>query len=995
MATQLFKFVTPRDPKVASGVTSSTMVTLSSMTIEPSYQGTVFQRLTHVFDSPQPNAKDQVTAISDELQAFETKAEFLIDLDAFNARFKPFADFFESAKKRLQAAVKVDPKDTASVVSVFNNARQLFNGQTGNPNWLTPEEQFALVDNLLYQMLSVAQPTMISKISAVIKVFKMLDFVRVSTTLVEAQTALKMLTLPIGVPSNFKVPPVPRPARVAPDTSAQEAAITAKLNAYNRVVNAYNDVLAQVERLAQRGVAEDGALTAVAPAEGHLQRRFSDLPYNAVDRSKLAPATVTELTRLGIGQEVGLPAMVDILRRDGAKAYSDLFTHAQFDRDILLVGATPMPVDDLDKWTTNVIWNEEETGGVIVGAGNGCLRFPFKIANLRLVEQELLGYEPGHIAHIQNTLQGEFNEKTTRRLLRTEESFSSSFEREVTDERDTQTTDRFSLERETSKVVQENTEMYVNGELSASYGPVSISIGAGYSSSSSIEESNAEASSYAKEVVQRSLNRIIEKSREERSVKTTTEFEEINRHGLDNRGGSDHVVGVYRWLDQLHKVTIKTYDTRMMIELMIPQPAKYHLSNFTENPDLEVSVPEPIHPRDLVVPNNSSGGTTVGIKSHKDINEFNYPALAAAYGAGVDPYPQMFKAITHSVVDAGTKTSSSVSSKESKDLIIPDGYRAHEIKSTFSCDNGGSWANHIFMGGNWVPNTGVLGGPAPINFEGTVNVVTVRWNSSNIGISLHVTCKLTEAAFEAWQIKTYKAIIGAYENKKAAYDNAVAEAKANAGIRIRGTNPLYNKQLIRTELKKQALYLMSHCKFIDNVKVYDDGTVKSCCEAFDKGQVIKFVDSAFEWGNMMYSLYDYFYAKKEEWSLLYNISDPDPLMNNFLKAGEARVIIPVAKGKELAVINFLTLGKPWINDLLAMEIMDVADEFIEEEPIDEIVIYDEDPLNPDLKPLVTPTTLTILECSSGGITPDKYLIKGTPCIGTMTPVITEAAHHEE
>lgn len=985
MATQLFKFVTPRDPKKASSETTSSVFDLGKLQNEQGYRESLFFKLLTVMQNDKLSAPQRIEEINKLLILFTSSGQYLVDVEQFDQRFGHYANFYDQSILSLSRSTAKNKhphwltKERNTLVDdLYCEAKESLPSDATKEGWLSPAEKFTLVDNLLAQAISVANPQLMAKSCSVLKLLNLLRHLDEKGSEIDDKKALKLLKLPIGIPNSFKVPSIKKAVKVPQDDSRLKVEIRNKFTNYQNHLGASKELLNLIEN--------QGRDRSSTVKDDHGGYELGKL--NASDKMNLSKPTQEILDKLRIGENSDLLKALADVRASGGDAAKDLSGHLVAKRQTMVLGGNVVYKDEFQSEISNVIWNEDDTGGVIIANNGECgLRFPFKIANLRVVEQELLSYEPGYIAHIQNTLQGEFNEKTTRRLSRTEESFSSSYEKDVLDERDTQSTDRFNMERETSKTIQEDTEKYVNGQLTAGYGPVSLSIGAGYSNNTSTEESNSEAISYSKDVVQRSLQRLIEKTKEEKSTKTINEFEETNKHGLDNRGGSQHVVGIYRWLDQLNKVTIKTYDKRMMIEIMVPQPAKYHLSNFVENKDLEIGIDDPVHPRDLELPEGMCTGLyNFAIQSHRDIHYMNYHLLAAEYGAAIDPYPQQVKKFTHSFVDADTKESNVVATKESKDIIIPDGYRAYSILSTFKCDNNGAYAVYFFLGGNWMPSDGIISATAPFDFEGNMNVVSVRWNSAHIGASFHITCILTETAYETWQIKTYNAILAAYEKKKAAYNNAAAEAKANAGIRIRGTNPTYNKELIRTELKKQAIYLMSHCKFVDNVAVDEKGKVASCCEAFDKGQVIKFIDSVFEWKNLTYSLYDYFYAQQGEWKLLYNISDPDPLMNNFLKAGEARVIIPVAKGKEIAAINFLTLGKPWINDLLSMDILDVADEFITEEPLEEIVIYDDDPsVDPPLLPLVTPTTLTILECSSGGVKPTRYLIKGEQCIGEMTP----------
>ena len=56
----------------------------------------------------------------------------------------------------------------------------------------------------------------------------------------------------------------------------------------------------------------------------------------------------------------------------------------------------------------------------------------------------------------------------------------------------------------------------------------------------------------------------------------TTETEEVNTHGFDNTEGTEHAVGVYRWLDKLYQGQVKNYGKRLMFEMVVPEPAAFH-----------------------------------------------------------------------------------------------------------------------------------------------------------------------------------------------------------------------------------------------------------------------------------------------------------------------------------------------------------------------------------------------------------------------------------
>jgi hypothetical protein len=64
-------------------------------------------------------------------------------------------------------------------------------------------------------------------------------------------------------------------------------------------------------------------------------------------------------------------------------------------------------------------------------------------------------------------------------------------------------------------------------------------------------------------------------------------------------------------------------------------------------------------------------------------------------------------------------------------------------------------------------------------------------------------------------------------------------------------------------------------------------------EALDEGPIIQFFEQAFEWDQMTYLYYPYFWGRKKNWLTTVNLTDPDPLFQQFLTAGAARVLVPV------------------------------------------------------------------------------------------------------
>lgn len=79
-----------------------------------------------------------------------------------------------------------------------------------------------------------------------------------------------------------------------------------------------------------------------------------------------------------------------------------------------------------------------------------------------------------------------------------------------------------------------------------------------------------------------------------------------------------------------------------------------------------------------------------------------------------------------------------------------------------------------------------------------------------------------------------------------------------------------------------------------------------------KGVHIQFIEHAFEWTNLSYVFYPYYWATPPKWvELLDREDDADPFFTDFLQAGAARVLIAVRPGFEDAVMHYLATREPW------------------------------------------------------------------------------------
>jgi hypothetical protein len=523
---------------------------------------------------------------------------------------------------------------------------------------------------------------------------------------------------------------------------------------------------------------------------------------------------------------------------------------------------------------------------------------PAGIGDLLVVKQNLKRYEPRELAHIENILAGEYKERMHRRARRTEETITVEVEAKKEEERDTQTTERFEMKTEASQTVKDDVSFKAGLAISGKYGPVvEFKASTDFALNHSKEESTKVATSYSKDVTTRASSKISERRREERILKTIEEFEEKNTHGVDNKGKSEHIVGQYQWVDKIYEAQVFNYGKRLLFDVMIPEPAAFLLHATTKQPAAGA---------DLVKPDPFT-------LTPMQIDEWNYSLYVQRYQTlGVQPPPQPYVTASKTFEGEGTQDNGVT---KAADIPIPDGYQA--ITATV-CASFNGWSGHsldMILGKNmhdfqgpdrWTVNLHGEVGSLPAGFE------TFKVSDFVVGVEIH--CQRTQRLYDDWRIKTHGAILQAYLKLLRDYEEKLSAAQVAAGVQIQGRNPLENQQMIRTEIKKSAISVFT-AQFFDLFDAINSGPFGypeiDLPEAAEEGKYIRFFEQAFEWEQMMFFFYPYYWGRKGNWISRAMLQDVDPLFADFIRAGSARAVISVRPGFEDAVAYFLDTGEVW------------------------------------------------------------------------------------
>ena len=99
-------------------------------------------------------------------------------------------------------------------------------------------------------------------------------------------------------------------------------------------------------------------------------------------------------------------------------------------------------------------------------------------------------------------------------------------------------------------------------------------------------------------------------------------------------------------------------------------------------------------------------------------------------------------------------------------------------------------------------------------------------------------------------VQTHAAITQGYQSKLQAYNDALAQAKAAAGVVIAGHNPVFNAEIIARELRRQCLTLVTGQQFdaFGALELTADGYAQpNLWETAAQMPYVRFFEQAFEW----------------------------------------------------------------------------------------------------------------------------------------------------
>ncbi|MEM6679227.1 MAG: hypothetical protein AAF675_15295 [Pseudomonadota bacterium] len=599
-------------------------------------------------------------------------------------------------------------------------------------------------------------------------------------------------------------------------------------------------------------------------------------------------------------------------------------------------------------------------------------RLPFVIGvtDLMVVKEEWESYRRAAIAHVENVMGTEERTRTLRQLDRRESiTFEETERTEVTEEESTASTHSAMVE-EIHDVISQQTETNA-ASLISSYGPqVLVDVYADFNFTTASEETTFSSQEYAQDLVERAAATVTERNLSSSKLTILAETEETHvQHYTNTAPGAEHVIGVYRHLDQIWRAQVYNYGRRLMLDFVVPEPS----ATWRESRK-DTALPE----EQLVPPPEFT-------VSAQDITREEYQNLALEWGASSLPAPppltvSVSKAVKLEIPQFNLDEASSISMVLGE-LQIPVDYVGVQAVGRFHGDRkqeGNALANTA----HWLVNGTVFTPDASVStvtlesHTGPFEFGVYTDNYEGGVMSVRVDCQLTAEGEQKWQNAVYDALKAANDRAWDRHRSALSNRQALKRVEQETTHPDTKRRIIREELKRGAISVLTEQNFEQAGSTQIDTSAGVPIPQIDfqearlEGRLARFFEEAFEWEEMTYLCYPYFWARRSEWYDLMAARDPDFQFNGFLSAGAARVNLAVRPGFEAAVLWFLATGQVWfggptpvVSDPMYVALIDEIVEskgrsLIDPEPVGDSWTY------------ALPTNLVVLDPDASLIPPD-------------------------
>jgi hypothetical protein len=470
-----------------------------------------------------------------------------------------------------------------------------------------------------------------------------------------------------------------------------------------------------------------------------------------------------------------------------------------------------------------------------------------------------------------------------------------------------------------------------SSSVSGGFGPVSTTVSVGLQQTSDNRDAVKSSLQRSREVTEKASARSRQQHKISMKLESTRGTEDLSFKTVTNPSPTAVMRVDYYRMMRKWRTDLLRYGLRLTFDVAIPNPGARLWALYRRLRDLDRQIAEPF----------------VFTLDPQALTDGSWADTAASFGATIDapPAPVVPLSITKTLTATGGGNDTFVFTPPANyilDLSVKGDALWH-----------GPGANLPVM---FPPNTSVrtppaqttLPGGGAIEFDGTAYgngaqaSFPVIFSNATILLTVNMGAHRDPALMDAWRMKAWADIRTA---TFAAYQEAVARKQAERDqlwISLSGKDTLTLRRLEREELIRQTLHWIIGIEFdptpssvgsvVEKLVTLEENQLPDSDPGADAarrltpdewssaagfGDFVKYFQQAFEWENLLYFLYPYFWGSDDIAREKMLFEHPDPNHRDFLRAGFARVVVPVRPGFEESFTQLLdgtlpTAGTPYL-----------------------------------------------------------------------------------
>lgn len=567
---------------------------------------------------------------------------------------------------------------------------------------------------------------------------------------------------------------------------------------------------------------------------------------------------------------------------------------------------------------------------------------PIGMLNLERLEMAPAGIERGELIATIPLAPAEETSVTQKEWSVTTKEFTSIVTDSLENFSETGVTDNTELTQSVTSQAQHANQFNVTGTVSGGIGVVSGSVTTSYGSQDAQSTSASTSRKHAQSLTQKASSRAKQEHKVTISTTTVTGSSESTTRTLKNPSTVEPMRIDYFSMMRKWRVRLYRYGLRLTYDIVVPEPGAALRRVHAQIAELKSQLGPFVFPVshseivDQIVPGDPQPPAPFPPQPH-------YKVLADRYGAKVADAPAQVPPFVVSATVSGFSGDKNSVNDFQLQLNIPAGQAVDTLTfSGFVTGPTGLGLDIAIIGttffktnqpdSNYPPTLLVDAGTNQPYLRGATGQQQLGFyfqQTTSAQIQIMVATKPDAEAIARWQADVWNVLYDAAQTQYYAKQQEISDQITALEASLSAIDTLTLRREENDELMKQVLRFMLGVGFefmpdpvraafqaagadlAHGIEPDNDSLGLSAADwttLMQHEDVVKFVNEAIEWENVVSYLYSYFWDLPDSWDFIRQIKHPDPNRQAFLRAGSARVVLTVRKGWEEAWVRYAEGG---------------------------------------------------------------------------------------